>query len=63
MWTLPNLEKYGRAADWQEGLDSLEENILPGMLSQSMQYGAVVCGAGRIPGDISHCVGTVGERL
>lgn len=22
----------------QEGLDSLEENILPGMLSQSMQY-------------------------
>ena len=24
---------------------------------------AVVCGAGRIPGDISHCVGTVGERL
>ena len=24
---------------------------------------AVVCGGGRIPGDISHCVGTVGERL
>ena len=28
----------------QEGLDSLEENILPGMLSQSMQY--VQAGAG-----------------
>ena len=24
---------------------------------------AVVCGAGRIPGDVSHCIGTVGEGL
>ena len=34
----------------QEGLDSLEENILPGMLSQSMQYVQWFAEAGRISG-------------